>query len=168
MHIIQWKLEIKFSLWLYQAMNLLILVQLRYLSLLLLRGQIMNVFNFTFLIYLFFFGQILLKSPGDIRLYQIECTAIPDFSNTCIEFETPVLQKCTQDIPIVCCFCYYLLLFPAFIFINPFFFFFLSLSALVFLYCLYFFLLEESFFILFLIAEYTCIVPKSDIYLEVH
>ncbi|CAE1306735.1 unnamed protein product [Acanthosepion pharaonis] len=45
--------------------------------------------------------QILLKSPGDIRLYQIECTAIPDFSNTCIEFETPVLQKCTQDIPII-------------------------------------------------------------------
>lgn len=97
-------LRSKFSLWLYQAMNLLILVQLRYLSLLLLRGEIMNVFNFNFLIYLFFFWQILLKSPGDIRLYQIECTAIPDFSNTCIEFETPVLQKCTQDIPVVCCF----------------------------------------------------------------
>lgn len=45
--------------------------------------------------------QILLKSAGDIRLYQIECTAIPEFSNTCIEFETPVLQKCTQDIPII-------------------------------------------------------------------
>lgn len=45
--------------------------------------------------------ELLLKSVGDIRLYQIECTVIPDSGPTYITFQAPVFQKRTQDIPII-------------------------------------------------------------------
>ncbi|CAI9721780.1 ciliaflagella47-likeassociated and flagella-associated 47-like isoform X2 [Octopus vulgaris] len=45
--------------------------------------------------------QILLSAKDDIRLYKLECTAYPKGSKIEIEFQTPVLQKTVQDIPVI-------------------------------------------------------------------
>ncbi|GAB1597909.1 hypothetical protein Ahia01_000067700 [Argonauta hians] len=44
--------------------------------------------------------QILMTAKDDIRLYKLECTTYPKGSNIEIEFQTPVLHKIIQDIPI--------------------------------------------------------------------
>ncbi|KAI0223616.1 Cilia- and flagella-associated protein 47 [Lamellibrachia satsuma] len=44
---------------------------------------------------------ILLRSNNDVRIFHIECTVIPEGSETQIEFTSPVHQPITQDLPIV-------------------------------------------------------------------
>ncbi|NWV14572.1 CFA47 protein, partial [Ptilonorhynchus violaceus] len=44
--------------------------------------------------------QILLKSPSDIRVYEVECVVHAEQTEAQIEFATPAYQTVTQDIPI--------------------------------------------------------------------
>ena len=45
--------------------------------------------------------RVVLRSPNDIRVYQIECTVNPEGTVAQIEFTAPVHQSVSQDIPIV-------------------------------------------------------------------
>ena len=45
--------------------------------------------------------QITLKAQDDIRVFRIECTVVPEGSQAELEFNTPVHEPLTQDIPIV-------------------------------------------------------------------
>ncbi|NXD19057.1 CFA47 protein, partial [Spelaeornis formosus] len=44
--------------------------------------------------------QIVLKSPSDIRVYEVQCVVNADQANTQLEFITPAYQTVTQEIPI--------------------------------------------------------------------
>ena len=46
--------------------------------------------------------QIVLRSPYDIRVYQVESTVSPEGSTLELQFKTPTHQSITQDIPVVC------------------------------------------------------------------
>ncbi|KAK2169816.1 hypothetical protein NP493_1175g00013 [Ridgeia piscesae] len=44
---------------------------------------------------------IILRSKNDVRIFHIECTVVPEGSETQIEFTSPVHQPLTQELPIV-------------------------------------------------------------------
>lgn len=50
--------------------------------------------------------QILLKSPSDIRVYEIECVVNADQADAQLEFLIPAYQTVTQEIPVVSSFLY--------------------------------------------------------------
>lgn len=45
--------------------------------------------------------KLVLKSPGDVRVYHIECTVTPEGSEAQIEFHSPVHKPISQNIPVV-------------------------------------------------------------------